>query len=76
MEQVLNNTVIKKISKQRRWQLKMQKQKRCTICGKERYSTSLCKKCLVKCRKKNRIKYGLNSKTKSGKGRPFYKRDT
>ena len=47
------------ISRQRKYQLRMQKQKRCTMCGEEAVTRSYCLKHAVEYREKSRKKLKL-----------------
>ena len=58
---------MKKVSRQRLWQRKMQAEHRCITCGKPAYTVLLCYDCAVKRRERARKKFGYkkryNSKT-------------
>jgi hypothetical protein len=68
---------MKKLSKERMWQINNQLKGLCTQCGKpsakdkEGNPLSLCFKCGDKNRKRLREKYGYKPKKKNGKGRPI-----
>lgn len=47
------------VSRQRKYQLRMQRDKRCTECGKPAVQGSRCVEHLVKARERQRIKRGL-----------------
>ena len=47
------------ISRQRKYQLRMQRDKRCTECGQPAIQGSRCLKHLVKARERQRVKRGL-----------------
>lgn len=46
-----------KMSRQRRWQIKMQKEGRCTICGKKAVDTTFCQYHLEINRERSRARY-------------------
>ncbi len=59
------------LSRQRLWQLRMAKQKRCQDCGrKPLLSKARCRACLLKNRLRVRQRQNNQPKRKGGRGRP------
>jgi len=62
----------KKLSRQRAWQLRKRKERRCETCGKpaaEGYRR--CTKCVLKTRLRQRKKGNYKARVKYGRGRPL-----